>query len=188
MNWSERKIYDTDYFDDLIQQLKLRGFIQADDTLPAIRQISQWILDPANQVLSAGPEQAVSPALADKARTAFELCTELFPEEVARHFRDHAGSRQFQGLFQTRDLDSYAMWCRIAKRTLSIWHTETSWLHRLACALIRDADLHDKMTEAAECCRLGLSRRETLHQIETHHLARGSANSSAKSLLLLDLL
>lgn len=188
MNWNERNFFCNDYFDDIITALKQHEFLQPGHSLTPVEQVASWIVDRVDHVLAPSAVAAVSPTLAEKAMTAFEICSELFPEETTAHFRDQAGIRSFDGLFHTANIELYAMWCRIAKRTHSSWHTQDSWLHKLACALTRDSDLGGKMAEAAECCKLGMSRKETLDQIEDHHRQRGSYNPSAKSLLLLELL
>ncbi len=188
MNWNERNFFSSDYFDDIIQALQQHSFLQRDHALTPVEQIASWIVDRVDHVLAPRPVAAATPALIDKAIAAFELCSEFFPDEITTHFREQAGIRSFEGLFHTANLELYAMWCRIAQRTHSHWHTQDSWLHKLACALIRDTDLGGKMTEAAECCRLGMSRRATLEQIESRHRQQGSYNPSAKSLLLLELL
>ena len=188
MNWNDRNYFSIDYFDDLVMAIRSHRFPVQDDALTSAQQISHWIVDRADHVLAPNPAASIPAELAAAAIAAFEVCSEFFANEVTAYFRENSGAHAFTGLFHTSNLDLYAMWCRIAKRTTSSWHSEESWLHKLACALIRDADFGDKMTEAQACCRLGMSRKQTLDQIEQHHRELGSHNTSAKSLLLLDLL
>lgn len=187
MNWHDRDFFDFHYFEDVIEALKAHRFLQTDSHLSKTQQVGEWVVDRVDRVLDAAAD-APSGMLAEKAIRAFEICTEQFPDEVTAYLRTVSGNRGFSGLFNTANLDAYVMWCHIAKRTTSNWHAETSWLHKLAHALIRDSELGGKIGEAAECCRLGLSRGETLNQIEDHHRALGSHNTSAKSLLLLELI
>lgn len=187
-HWHERHDFNVTYFDDLITAVRAHAIPTKDTTLSTYQQIAEWILDPIDQVLIPNATIPVGAELKQKAIQAFETCADFFPDAVGAHFREQAGTRAFRGLFNSADLDLYAMWCRIAKRSTSLWHTEETWLHKLASALVRDTELGDKMVEAQACCRLGLSRRETLAQIEEHHRQLGSHNTSAKSLLLLELL
>ncbi|NPU90966.1 MAG: hypothetical protein HPY82_03565 [Gammaproteobacteria bacterium] len=188
MNWNDRNYFSTEYFDDLVAAIRSHDFPLYGDVPPRAEQIGHWIVERVDHVLAPNPAATLSPELMGKAISAFEVCSEFFAEEVTAYFREHAGNHAFHGLFHTSNLDLYAMWCRIAKRTNSSWHSEENWLHKLACALLRDVDFGDKMTEAHACCSQGMSRKQTLDQIEQHHRDIGSHNTSAKSLLLLDLL
>ena len=188
MNWHDRDCFDPTYFSDICAALKQRHFLQPDTGKVPSDQIGQWIVERADQVLAATAGQHHLPPVAELAITAFEQAIEHFPADVTRYFRDHSGTTAYKGLFHTRHLDIYSMWARIAQRTHSIWLSDDNWLHQLACALLRDTDFSDKLDEAHECCRLGLSRRDTLARIEQHHKQLDSANTSAKSLLMLDLL
>lgn len=187
-NWNDRNFFEPHYFDDICQALHQRQFLQDDTDVSDTEQVGRWIVDRVDQVLAANSHQSKLPLAAEKAMQAFERATEHFPEQITAHVRDHAGTRAFKGLFSTRHLDIYSMWARIALRTHTTWHSDDSWLHKLACALLRDSDFALKLDEASECCRLGMNRRDTLARIEHHHRALDSSNTSAKSLLMLDLL
>lgn len=186
MNWHDRDCFDPTYFRDICTALQQRTFLQP--ATSASVQLGHWIVDRADQVLATCTHLEPLPATAEQAIKAFEYAAEHYPEDIARHFRDSAGTTAFRGLFCTRHLDIYSMWARIAQRTNSHWHSEDCWLHKLACTLLRDSEFSTKLDEAAECCRLGLNRRDTLARIEQHHRQMDSANTSAKSLLMLDLL
>lgn len=187
-DWNERDFFQPQYFTDVINALQQRTPLCADASVGTSVQIGNWIVDRVDQVLAAYSHLNQLPPIADLAIQAFEQAVERYPDEVTRHFRNHAGSRAFRGLFSTRNLDVYSMWARIAKRTHSTWHSEEIWLNKLACTLLRDSTFATKLDEATECCRLGMNRHDTLARIEHHHRAMDSANTSAKSLLMLDLL
>lgn len=188
MHWHDRDCFDPTYFSDICIALKQRRFLQPASDASTVDQLGHWIVDRADQVLAACSHQETLPAVATLAIRAFEHAAEHFPDEVAQHFRNNAGTQAFRGLFCTRHLDIYSMWTHIAQRTHSHWHSDDCWLHQLACTLLRDTAFSSKLDEAAECCRLGLNRRDTLARIEQHHRQLDSANASAKSLLMLDLL
>jgi len=188
MNWHKRNCFDPQYFADILSALQQHDFIKSEAQQSIAEQIGYVIVDRADQVLAANTQQDNLPPLAQKAIDAFEKAVEHFPEEVVEHFHNSAGTHAYKGLFCTRNLDIYSMWARIAHRTHSNWHSQDNWLHKLACALLRDSDFSTKLDEAAECCRLGLNRRETLARIEDHHKAMDSNHPSAKSLLMLDFL
>jgi len=188
MNWHDRNCFETGYFDDIIAALKNHSFLQADSTQSPTDQIGTGVINCVDQVVKVVQFEGGARALGEKAVQAFEVCTEFFPNEVAEYLRNSSSKRSFPGLFNTANLDLYAMWYRVAKRTISNWHMESSWLHRLANALIRDPEFGDKISEAAACNRQGMNRGEALLQIEDHYRMLGSSNASAKSLLLLDLL
>ena len=188
MNWYDRNCFETGYFDDIIAALKSHSFLQTDSAQSPTDQIGTGIIDRVDQVMKVVHLEGGAKVLGDKAAEAFEVCTELFPSEVTEYLRNSSSQRSFPGLFNTANLDLYAMWYRIAKRTISNWHMESSWLHRLANALIRDPEFGEKIGEAAACNRQGMNRGDALLQIEDHYRMLGSSNASAKSLLLLDLL
>lgn len=188
MHWQDRDCFNPDYFTDIAQAIRQRQFLQAQSTLPADVQVGHWIIDPVDQVLAKDAGSSSLSPLAESAAKLFELAAEHFPNEIATHIRNSAGAIAFRGLFNTRHLDIYSMWGHIAQRTHSHWHSEDNWLHKLACTLLRDTEFSSKLDEAAECCRLGLNRRDTLARIEQHHRQMDSANTSAKSLLMLELL
>ena len=188
MNWHDRDFFEPQYFTDIKDALKQHAFLHKDSAYSNTEQIGHWIVDRVDQVLAVYNHLDKLPLIAEKAMDAFEWAAEHFPEDIARHFINNAGVSSFKGLFSTRQLDVYAMWARIAQRTHSNWHTEDTWLHKLACTLLRDCEFSIKLDEAAECCKLGMSRRDTLSRIEHHHQALDSPITSAKSLLMLDLL
>ena len=188
MSWHDRDFFDPQYFSDISRALTERRFVEPQSDIPTTAQIGLWVVERVDQVLAAYTHLEQLPDVAQAAMTTFERAVEHFPDEITNHLRDNAGIKAFKGLFSTRNLDVYSMWARIAQRTHSTWHADVSWLHKLACALLRDSDFALKLDEAAECCRQGLDRRDTLARIEHHHQAMDSANTSAKSLLMLDLL
>ena len=187
MNWHDRDCFDPTYFSDICTALKQRTFLQPASSQTSAEQLGRWIVEPADRFLETVIAEKELPASAEQAIAAFELAIEHFPTAVTQFFRDHAGDESYKGLFCSRHIDIYSMWGRIAKRTHSHWVSDENWLNQLACALLRDTDFSDKLDEAHECCRLGMSRRDTLARIEEHHRALHSPYTSAKSLLVLDL-
>ena len=119
MNWNDRNYFSIDYFDDLVTAIRSHRFPVQDEPLLPAQQIAHWIVDRVDHVLAPNPSASISTELAASAITAFEVCSEFFATEVTAYFREHAGTRSFPGLFHTSNLDLYAMWCRVAKRTTS---------------------------------------------------------------------